>query len=88
MKLTFWVRRFSLVFISLFCVLFAVYSHRGGPTGWAMREAVTWSFIASTIYLISGLYYLRRGKPCALCAGGDGTSTEEADAGVASKPRR
>jgi hypothetical protein len=71
--------------VIIFCVLFAVYSLRGEGPGWAVKEALTWSLNASIIFLVSGLYYQRRGRSCVLCAGGDNTSRESANGRTAVK---
>jgi hypothetical protein len=69
MRTFFWVRRFCMVLMGVFAVLFTVYLVRGRELGWAFREAAIWSGISSTVFLISGLYYSRRGRACMLCDG-------------------
>jgi hypothetical protein len=58
-----------MVLMGVFTVLFAVYLIRGRELRWALREAVIWSAVSSTVFLISGLYYARRGRGCVLCNG-------------------
>lgn len=67
MKFSFWLKRFSAVFVSVFIVLAGVYLLRGRETKDALSEALIWSSVSTIIFAVTSVYYVRRGISCALC---------------------
>jgi hypothetical protein len=67
MSLTFWIKRFCLVFCGAFVVLLAVNLLKGKGARASVIESVIWAGIATTVFIATRLYYSRKGKHCALC---------------------
>ena len=62
-----WVRHFLMAFGASAVFLLAVYVMRGMAFEVAIREAVMWALIATSIFIGARYYQAKQGKPCALC---------------------
>ncbi len=67
MKLSFWIRRFLVVCLGAFAVLFAVALLRGRSAATAATESAIWSLVATIIFITTRVIRSRRGQHCELC---------------------
>jgi len=67
MKLSFWIRRFLVVFTGAFAVLFAVAILRGRSADTGATESAIWSLVATSIFLTTRIIRSRQGQHCELC---------------------
>ena len=67
MSIGFWIRRFITVAAGAFVVLLAVELLKGH--GWKAGAAFSalWSLISTTVFVVTRVYYARRGVACAVC---------------------
>lgn len=67
MSLSFWIKRFLIVFLGVFVVLLAVAMLKERPVAMAVKESALWAGIAATIFIVTRIYRSRKGQHCELC---------------------
>lgn len=67
MRITFWIRRFLLVFCLVFTVLACVHLLRGDELLYSLKESLLWGIITANIFVASRIYNAKQGKQCTLC---------------------
>ncbi|MBY0573483.1 MAG: hypothetical protein K2P84_07355 [Undibacterium sp.] len=67
MGLLFWIRRFITVFVVAFILIAGAQMLRGHDIAYALEQGLIWSFISSSIFVISRFIQARNKKHCALC---------------------
>ena len=67
MRITFWIRRFLLLFCLAFAVLACVHVLRGDELLYSMKESLLWGIIIANIFAASRVHNSRQGKHYALC---------------------
>jgi hypothetical protein len=67
MPLSFWIKRFIIVFLGVFVVLliFGILKERGLAR--AAAESALWAGISATIFIATRIYRARKGQHCELC---------------------
>ena len=66
-RIGFWMRRGLTVFSLAFALLVAVELLKGHALLAAVQFALTWSAIATAIFIGTRIFYVSRGKNCPLC---------------------
>jgi hypothetical protein len=67
MKPSFWIKRFSVVFVGVFSLLLVVGLLKGRSLERSVRESAVWAGVSSVIFVAARIYQSRRGQHCALC---------------------
>ena len=67
MPVSFWIRRFLVVFAGAFILLFAVYAVKGRKLPRAAGDAAVWAGAAATLFIATRLYHSSKGRQCELC---------------------
>ena len=67
MPLSFWLKRFLIVFSGAFAVLLGVALLRSRPPAQAAAESALWAGIATSIFIATRVYRARQGQHCELC---------------------
>ena len=67
MPLSFWIKRFLIVFIGAFVVLLVVDLLKERSLMLAVEEGALWAGITTTIFIVTRIYRSRRGQHCELC---------------------
>jgi len=67
MRLSFWIKRFAVVFTGIFLVLLAVGMMKGRPLRQVTIESLVWSAVATSLFVATRLYHLSKGRRCELC---------------------
>lgn len=67
MPLTFWIKRFLIVYAGIFLGLFVVALLRERTMARAAGESAIWAGISTAIFVGARLYHSRKGRSCALC---------------------
>ena len=67
MGITFWIRRFLLVFGFVFIVLACVHLLRGYELLYTMKESLLWGIIIANIFVASRTHNSGQGRHRALC---------------------
>jgi hypothetical protein len=73
MPISFWIKRFLVMFTGVFVILLAVALLRDRAMARAVSESALWAGIATAVFIASRIYHLRRGRHCELC--GDSPDT-------------
>jgi hypothetical protein len=84
MPLSFWIRRFLVVYSGTFLVLLVVALQRDRTWARAATESALWAGIAASIFTATRVYRSRQGQHCELCgdtpgSGPDGTCAVKKD---------
>lgn len=64
---TFWIRRFSIVFLGAFVLLVAAQLLRGRTLEFATFHGLVWAAVSATIFTGARIYQSRQGQHCAIC---------------------
>jgi hypothetical protein len=67
MKTTFWIKRFFIVLIGVFSILFVASLVKKKSLESAMAESSAWAGVTAVVFVTARLYQSRRGQHCALC---------------------
>jgi hypothetical protein len=67
MPLTFWIKRFLVVYVGIFLGLFMVALLRDRTLARAATDSALWAGISATIFVGARWYHSRKGRSCALC---------------------
>ena len=67
MRIVFWIRRFLLVAAAAFAILVVVYLVKGRAPHTALIDAALWSCVSAAIFVGTRIYWLGKGRACALC---------------------
>ena len=86
MPLTFWIKRFLVVFSGVFIVLLAVAVLKDRTFERAVTESAMWAAISSVIFTATRIYHSRKGHHCELC--GDTPGKQKDDASKVKKEGR
>jgi hypothetical protein len=63
----FWIKRFLVVLVAAFMILFAAQLLRGNDASQAVIHAALWGSISTTVFIATRWWRARRGQHCALC---------------------
>ncbi len=63
----FWIRRYLLVMGAVFSILGTVYMLQGLAPASAASDALLWSFVSASIFIVTRYYHASKGRACALC---------------------
>jgi hypothetical protein len=74
MPISFWIKRFLVVFAGVFAILLTVALLRERTLARAVSESALWAGIATAVFVATRIYHLRRGRHCELC--GDAPETQ------------
>ena len=66
MSLTFWLRRFMLMFFLAFIVVVCAHVLRGHELMVSLAESLLWAVISANIFMFTRIYHSRKGGYCAL----------------------
>ena len=66
MGLTFWLRRFLLLFCLAFIVIVCAHLLRGHELVFSLSESLLWATISANIFMVTRIYHSRKGRYCAL----------------------
>ena len=66
MGLTFWLRRFLLLFCLAFIVIVCAHVLRGHELMVSLAESLLWAVISANIFMFTRIYHSRKGGYCAL----------------------
>jgi hypothetical protein len=86
MSLTFWIKRFLIVFSGVFVVLLAISVLRERALERSVGEGALWAGISTAIFIATRVYRLRKGQHCELC--GDTPELREDGASASKKEER
>jgi hypothetical protein len=86
MSLTFWIKRFLIVFSGVFVVLLAISVLRERALERLVGESALWAGISTAIFIATRVYRLRKGQHCELC--GDTPELREGGAASSNKEER
>ena len=64
---SFWIKRYVIVFLGVFVVLFALGLLKERGLAVATRDSVLWAGITATIFIVTRIYRSRKGQACELC---------------------
>ena len=67
MSLTFWIKRFLIVYAGVFLALLVIALLRNRALARAATESALWAGISTAIFIGTRLYHSRKGRHCALC---------------------
>jgi len=67
MGLKFWLKRFIKLFLGIAVLLFIVEIIKQHTIENALIFAMTWSFISTSIFIVTRVYYSNKGVDCSLC---------------------
>ena len=67
MSTLFWIKRSLAVYCSVFGCLLVVELIKQHTIRAALAFACWWALMATSVFVISGLYYARRGIACRMC---------------------
>jgi len=73
MPLSFWIKRFLAVFSGVFLLLLVVGLLKDRPLRQVVSESALWAAISTAIFIVTRVYYSRRGQRCELCGDTPGT---------------
>lgn len=63
----FWIKRFLVVLVGAFAIIFAVQLLKGHSRDYALEQAAIWGTLAALIFGITRFFRARRGQHCAIC---------------------
>jgi len=86
MSVTFWIKRFLIVFLGVFVVLLAISVWRERALEQSVGESALWAGISTAIFIATRVYRLRKGQYCELC--GDTPEMREGEAYASDKEER
>ena len=67
MGVSFWLRRFLLIFCIAFAVIMCAHLLRGHELMFSLSESLLWAMISANIFVFTRIYHSRKGRHCALC---------------------
>lgn len=67
MGMSFWVRRFLVVFVGAFVVIGAGQLLKGHTAGHAATQGLVWAAVSASFFIAARMYQSRKGRHCALC---------------------
>ena len=67
MSLTFWLRRFMLMFCLAFTVIVCAHWLRGRELMFSLSERLLWAMMPANIFMFTHIYHSRNNRYCALC---------------------
>ncbi|OKY25731.1 MULTISPECIES: hypothetical protein [Thalassotalea] len=67
MSVKFWLKRACLVYAAVFILLFISECIKGHKIIDGLIFALEWSLLSTMVFISTRLYYVRKGKSCALC---------------------
>jgi hypothetical protein len=67
MGVSFWVRRFLVVFAGAGAIICAAQFLKGHGLRYSVLQGLIWGAISSAIVVAAGLYRVRAGRQCAAC---------------------
>ena len=76
MKPTIWIKRFVIVFIGVFSILFIVGLLKKRPLERVTAESAVWAGISAVVFVTARGYHLRKGRHCELCGDKPETSPD------------
>ncbi|MCF7686989.1 MAG: hypothetical protein K9M98_04060 [Cephaloticoccus sp.] len=67
MQPSFWIKRFFVVLLGIFAMLFVVGLVKGRSLERVVAESAIWAGVSTVIFISARIYHSRRGQHCALC---------------------
>lgn len=67
MGTTFWIRRFTLVFIAACVVIACAQWLKGHTLSYSITQGLVWAAVSASVFTAARIYQSRQGQHCAIC---------------------